>query len=194
MRRSPFTIILLTSGAAAALLGGIGAAVLGSRASASTTVYRWVDEQGVVHFSDQPHPGAQKLHVEDAPTFSAPPVRTESSPPDDRSAAARPSCAIESPTNEQMLMNAWSVSGHIRMPDQLDPGDRVVLMLDGKVLPNAADLTGSFNVPQIDRGAHTLAAQVQAPGGAVICQTPPITFYVHQPSVKAPNPVSRPRF
>ena len=53
----------------------LGSIVL-APALASTTVYRWVDEQGIVHFSDQPHPGAQKMRVEDAPTFKAPPVRT----------------------------------------------------------------------------------------------------------------------
>lgn len=92
-----------------------------------------------------------------------------------------------------MLMNAYSVTGSIQMPAQVDPGDRVVLMLDGKVLTNAADLSGAFHIPQVDRGAHTLAAQVQAPGGQVICQTPQITFYVHQPSLQNPhNPVVPP--
>ncbi len=182
MRQPSLTIILLALFVAPAL--------------AATTVYRWVDEQGVVHFSDQPHPGAQKMRVEDAPTFPAPPVpQTPSSPAAGNSTGPPPSsCSIESPGNEQMLMNAWSVSGSVHMPPQVDPGDRVVLMLDGKVLTGAADLSGAFHIPQIDRGAHTLAAQVQAPDGQVICQTPQITFYVHQPSRLAPNPVNRPRF
>jgi len=108
--------------------------------------------------------------------------------------ASQASCSIETPHDQQMLMNAWSVSGSIRMPSQVDPGDRVVLMLDGKVLPNAADLSGAFHIPEIHRGAHALTAQVQAPDGQVVCQTPQITFYVHQPSKLAPNPVNRPRF
>lgn len=188
MRRILFTITLIAAGASAALSAG--------SAWASTTVYRWVDAQGIVHYSDQPHPGAQKMHVEDAPTFSAPPVpqipgAALSEPP----AAAPPqSCSIESPGDQQTLMNVWSVSGHIRMPPHLGPDARVVLMYDGKVLPGAADPSGSFHISQADRGAHTLAAQVQGPDGQVICQTPQITFYVHQPSRLAPNPVNRPRF
>lgn len=163
-------------------------------ALASTTVYRWVDEQGIVHFSDQPHPGAQKMRVEDAPTFKATPVAQTpaAGPRPGRSDASEPSCSIDSPSDQQMLMNAYNVNGTIRMPNDLDPGDRVVLMLDGKALAGAADLSGTFHIPQVDRGAHTLAAQVQAPGGQVICQTPQITFYVHQPSVQNPqNPLLR---
>jgi hypothetical protein len=188
MRRYALTIILASAALAPAL--------------AATTVYRWVDEQGVVHFSDQPHPGAQKMHVEDAPTFPAPAVAQTpgAGAPADQSGASGPSCSIDTPSDQQMLMNAYSVSGTIRMPADLDPADRVVLMLDGKVLTGAADLSGAFHISQIDRGSHTLAAQVQAPGGQVICQTPQITFFVHQPSVqnpqnpllKTPNPALRP--
>jgi Domain of unknown function (DUF4124) len=177
MRRHALTIILATVVLAPAL--------------AATTVYRWVDEQGVVHFSDQPHPGAQKMHVEDAPTFPATPVpQTPGSAPPAEPGVATASCSIESPGDQQNLMNTYSVSGSIRMPGLLDPGDRVVLMLDGKVLTGAAELSGAFHIPEIDRGAHTLAAQVQTPDGQVICQTPQITFFVHQPSIQNPhNPV-----
>jgi len=180
MRRRALTIII--------------AALVLTPALASTIVYRWVDEQGVVHFSDQPHPGAQKMRVEDAPTFSAPPVPSSSGARTSSEPGGPPpaSCSIASPTDQQMLMNAYSVDGNIQMPPQVDPDDRVVLMLDGQVLTNAASLSGAFHIPQVDRGAHTLAAQVQAADGQVICQTPQITFFVHQPSIRNPqNPVLR---
>ena len=38
-------------------------------ALAGATVYRWVDDQGVVHYSDQPHANAEKLHVNAAQTY-----------------------------------------------------------------------------------------------------------------------------
>jgi len=38
-------------------------------ASGSATVYRWVDAQGVVHYSDHPRPGAQRLQIQPAQTF-----------------------------------------------------------------------------------------------------------------------------
>jgi len=39
----------------------------------AATVYKWVDENGVTHYSDQPHPGAQKVTVAAPQTYSAPP-------------------------------------------------------------------------------------------------------------------------
>lgn len=163
-------------------------------ALAATTVYTWVDEQGVTHFSDQPHQGAAKLQVEGVPTYSAPPTPQVPNIAKDRDTLPQADCSIESPTDKQMFMNAWSVSGQVQLPLNVQPGDRVILLLDGKILPNAADSSGAFTLSQIERGAHTLAAQVERPGGKVICQAPPITFYVHQPSDQAPNPVNRPRF
>ena len=40
-----------------------------SLALAGATVYRWTDEQGIVHYSDQPHANAEKLHVNAAQTY-----------------------------------------------------------------------------------------------------------------------------
>jgi hypothetical protein len=152
-------------------------------ASAGTTVYTWVDAEGVTHYSDQPHAGATKMKVEDAPTFAAPPVPNVSG--SQTQAGEHKECSIESPTDQQTFMNAWSVNGHIRLP-AVSPGDHVVLMLDGAVLANAADSGGNFSIPQIDRGTHTLAAQLINAGGQVICEAPSITFYVHQPNLNSP--------
>ena len=38
----------------------------------SATVYRWVDENGVTHYSDQPHENAEKVTISAPQTFSAP--------------------------------------------------------------------------------------------------------------------------
>ncbi|MGH8399705.1 MAG: DUF4124 domain-containing protein, partial [Gammaproteobacteria bacterium] len=35
-------------------------------------VYKWVDAQGNVHYSDKPHPGAQKVKIAPPQSYSAP--------------------------------------------------------------------------------------------------------------------------
>ncbi len=46
--------------------------LLGACTSASAaTVYKWVDDNGVTHFSDQPNPKAQKLEMAGAQTYGA---------------------------------------------------------------------------------------------------------------------------
>jgi hypothetical protein len=165
--------------------------------SLASTVYRWVDEQGVTHYSDQPHPGAEQLRVEGAQTVPAGtlagPTRSDRQPAGAPSPRQGPSCAIVSPADDETLMNAWTVNGHVQVSAPV-PGQRITLLLDGKQLPNAADPNGSFTIPEIDRGEHQLAALIQDSSGETVCQTPTITFHVRQPSVQAPNPASRPRF
>ena len=36
----------------------------------AATVYKWVDEDGVVHYSDQPHENAQKVELKAPQTYS----------------------------------------------------------------------------------------------------------------------------
>ncbi|HTX23069.1 MAG TPA: DUF4124 domain-containing protein [Steroidobacteraceae bacterium] len=159
-------------------------------ATAGTTVYTWVDAQGVVHYSDQPHAGAKKINVQSAPTYAAPPVAAVGKSNSTTSQQQQPACSFESPTDQQMLMNAWSVSGRVHVPQEAR-GGHVVLMLDGAVLPGVADAGGSFTISQIDRGAHTLAAQVLDANGQVVCEAPSVTFYVHQPNLNTPTSPSQ---
>ncbi len=157
----------------------------GAGALAGTTVYVWVDAQGVTHYSDQPHQGATKMKVEDAPTYASTPIGSTSAGAPKRAASEQKvDCSIESPSDQQMIMNAWSVSGHVQIPK--GQGYRVVLMLDGTVLPNAADGGGNFTLQQLDRGQHTLAAQVLDAAGQVVCEAQSVTFFVHQPNLDSP--------
>ncbi len=154
-------------------------------ALAGTTVYVWVDAQGVTHYSDQPHQGATKMKVEDAPTYASTPVgSTGAGAPKRGAGEQKVACSIASPSDQQMIMNAWSVSGHVQIPKG---PYHVVLMLDGTVLPNATDGSGNFTIPQIDRGQHTLAAQVLDQSDQVVCEAPSITFFVHQPNLDSPT-------
>lgn len=169
--------------------------IASASAFAATTVYTWVDSKGETHYSDQPHPGARKLEVNGAPTFNLPPEPRVHHSVSPSAAPHRPeSCSISSPTDHQMLMNVWSLSGQVRLPADFMPGDDILLRLDGKVLRGVTRANGAFHLAHIDRGAHTLAAQVETPDGRVICQAPAVTFYVHQPSRLAPHHTARPRF
>jgi len=63
----------------------------------------------------------------------------------------------------------------------------VYVTVDGQAL-NGGNPTGmQFVLSPVDRGTHTAQAQVKDAGGAVQCQTPPVTFEVHQNSLLNPN-------
>ena len=46
--------------------------LLTTLAYAEGETYRWVDERGVVHFSDRPHPGAELVQLRPAQGFAPP--------------------------------------------------------------------------------------------------------------------------
>ena len=181
-----FTLIRSVALAAFGLLSTAALADNGG----TTTVYKWIDAQGVIHYSDQPHSNAQKLEIQGAQTFSAPPV------PETYSAAAPPeaqpsgpvyqSCSIAQPTDQQMLMNVYHTTAVVQTSPALRPGDDIHLFVDGKEIAGSGT---SFTFP-VYRGQHTVQAVIEDRVGQIVCETSTVTFYVHQPSIQNPhNPV-----
>jgi hypothetical protein len=180
---------------AAGLAGSVCLGLLGAPALADnggrTTVYKWVDPQGIVHYSDQPHPNAQRLEISGAQTFSAPPVpaaaESAAAPPESQPAGpAYQSCSITQPTDQQMLMNVYQATAVVQTSPSLRAGDEVRLFVDGKQMSGSGL---SFTFP-VFRGQHSVEAVIQDSTGQIACETSTITFYVHQPSVQNPhNPV-----
>jgi hypothetical protein len=162
----------------------------------SGTVYKWVDEDGVVHYSDQPHENAEKVELKAPQTYSAPPVR--SAPPSPRQTAQSgpiyQSCAISEPANEQMFMNTSTVTAGASVQPPLRPGDQLVVTLDGQRIPGIPPMGGGFTISPVDRGSHELQAVVLDSRGQTVCQSPSVTFHIHQPSLQAPIPSVRPKF
>ncbi|HEU4623553.1 MAG TPA: DUF4124 domain-containing protein [Steroidobacteraceae bacterium] len=162
---------------------------------AATTVYKWVDEKGVVHYSDQPHPDAQKLDVQSAQTYSSgdarrvPSYSTPTSNP--QPTGTYRVCAIARPENDEVFLNTDTVNAQVRLQPALRPGDRLTITMDGKTVQDGASTSATIKV---ERGSHSLAATVTDSSGALVCSTPSVTFHVRQPSRLAPNPANRPRF
>jgi hypothetical protein len=164
----------------------------------AATVYKWVDENGVVHYSDQPHPNAEKVHVQAVQTYKSGPVNAggggaQPAPSGAAPAAAYAGCAIAQPADNQDYPNLESLSIVVRTDPSLHPGDQIYLMLDGSPLNNAQPVGTQFTLSPVERGTHTLQAVVRDGNGALMCQTPAVTFSIHQPSIQNPaNPI-RPR-
>jgi hypothetical protein len=165
------------------------ALVLGGGSALATTLYRWVDAQGVVHYSDSPQPGAQKVQVQDAQTYKAlpaPKINSSSSAGSSSDAAAHSyQCSIGSPTADQSFFNPESVVITISIAPRLGGGDRIQVTLDGNALPDSG--AGDWVVQTPDRGAHTINATVQSPDGKTMCTAEPVTFNVERPSALSPQ-------
>jgi hypothetical protein len=164
-----------------------------SLALAGVTVYRWVDEQGIVHYSDQPHANAEKVHVNAAQTYKPAVPDTTPAGGGGQSSGAAPApyrgCAIVQPQDDQTFANIDSLSVVVQTDPPLHSGDKVYVTVDGQAVNGGAPTGSQFVLSPVDRGTHTAQAQVKDAGGGVQCQTPPVTFHVQQNSILNPNNV-----
>jgi hypothetical protein len=165
-------------------------------AAHAATVYKWVDAQGVIHFSDQPHPQAQELEVKEAPAYNSPPPAPASSSATSNKPAPRlySLCELYRPENDEVFLNTSTLTAKLRLQPQLSNGDRIFLALDGKRVTDQPTNSSEFVLNDVDRGTHTLFAVVLDMAGNTLCTTPSVTFHVRQPSVQAPVRSVRPRF
>ena len=169
--------------------------LLSSVAVAAGPVYKWVDAQGVTHYSDQPHPDAQTVEVPPVQTYhSTPAPNVSSSRPADTTAARYGTCRLARPENDEVFLNTSTVPVAMRLVPDLVPGDKITLTVDGKLAPNQPTAGGSVVLTNVDRGSHTVSASVTDAAGKQQCATPAITFHVRQPSVQAPVKAVRPKF
>jgi len=147
-------------------------------------LYRWVDKQGNVHFSDKP------LN-ENAESYTPPPIPTvpAASPgnfnfkkknPDNRKPAKYKSIEITAPSPNQVFTPDQTAS--IAVQTSLEPAlqtsfkHKLVLYLDGK--PH-----DSFSFVDLPRGTHTVYAAVLDAKGKIIQQSRPVSFHIQKHSL-----------
>lgn len=167
------------SGIAVLLLAGI---VFGD-------AYKWVDETGVVHYSDRPEPGAEQFvlpstrrgsHVV---SVAARPVgrsrseqKTQSA--EERSQFSYESLVIVAPAAEETLWNIESVLNvTLDLRPALQQGHSVRVYFDGTPqLMNSAN----FQIPAVFRGVHNLQVEVLDETGKLMIRSLTNRFYVQQ--------------
>ncbi len=166
-------------------LGGVAAV-----SHASATLYKWVDADGITHYSDRPAPGAEKVQIAAAQTYKGTP--TPASTP--RRAATAPAAPrysrleITRPSEgEAFVNNGGSVDAVAAVEPVLANGHQLWFVLDGTRQPDPAggSLTMTF---QVDRGTHTMAAVITDDTGRELMSSAGVTFYVRQNSVLANPP------
>ncbi|MCP4300530.1 MAG: DUF4124 domain-containing protein [Gammaproteobacteria bacterium] len=159
--------------------------------AASAQAYKWTDEDGVVHYSDRPHPGAERVVLDQAkPRGPATAGRrtTSAAPPGDdaTSEPAGPfsyaSLEVAAPAPEETLWNIEGVlSVSLALSPALQPNHQVRVYFDG----NARTVRGtSFQLEEVYRGVHNIQAEVLDETGKLMIRSLPNRFYVQQSTVQ----------
>src|SRR5690606_13653482 len=126
----------------------------------------WVDERGVTHFSDQPHPQAQELNVQPKNLVSTPADQANGTSSTSSSAQpAAPSaptyrCDLIRPEPDEVFLNTSTMSARVQVDPELAPNDQIAIAIDGKRVPNQPIRGTEFVIPNVERGTHTLMMAV----------------------------------
>jgi hypothetical protein len=159
---------------------------------AADPLYKWVDDQGNVHYSDKPAPGAKKIVLPKASTFNAAllaPPQTSASDSDHRhrakpgdatpsaaTAAGYTAIAISAPADQSTLWNTDSVIVNVATTPAWQSGD-VTITLDGQT----QTVTGtSATFSGLEKGQHTASASVDGK------RSQTVTFFIQKTSIAKP--------
>jgi len=154
--------------------------------------YKWVDEDGVVHYSDRPHEGAEQIQLPSSGRSTrstyTPPTRARSSSnttqqaePEEEKPFSYDTITISSPAAEETL---WNIEGILNVSVALQPGlaqgHRVRVFFDGT--PQMVDGL-NFQIPEVYRGAHNVQVEIVDQTGKLMIRSLPNRFYVQQTTI-----------
>lgn len=164
-------------------------------------IYKWVDEKGVTHYSDQPVPGATRMELStgsnrwDSRASSVPASSPASSEPE---TPAGPPYRLLEITKPRQGDNVINTGGKVQVQISTDPmvqrGHTLRLVLDGQVVGDYPLNAPAWELSDVTRGQHTLVLAVEDSKGARLQTSAPTSFFVRQESIAQPpvGPTLRP--
>jgi hypothetical protein len=163
----------------------------------AAVVYKWIDADGVVHFSDQPVEGAERIVTSSGSYHGimTGPTETGSASLSDRPRAAatlaNAQVTIVSPAHEQTFSGEETVTAALTVEPapKTDRPLSITWTLNGTPVNEGADAM-SFSLPAAlteGRGSYTLGATVTDPSSGESKNADPVTFNVLRPSRLSPQ-------
>lgn len=161
--------------------------------AAQAEMYKWVDEEGNVSYSDQPqHKDARKLDPYSDNTIPATPIPPKAQPAlpaPDKPETRYSLLQITSPEDDQAIRSNngnISISLSIQPALNLAQGHSISLLLDNQLVSeNLTTLQATLQ--NIDRGTHQLSAVIKNKQGETLKQSDSITFHLHRHSILHPR-------
>ena len=153
--------------------------------AASAGLYKGLDAEGNVVYSDTP--------FEEAEVFTPPPLSVMDKPkvaPDSKADVEEVpaefkylSFDIVSPTNNQTIRNEPDVTVTLNLKPGLnsEQGHSIWMLVDGNpVIKKSQNLV--LNLGRLERGAHKLQAQIRDQQGKIVVRTRVSVVFIHQTS------------
>ena len=159
----------------------------------SAGVYRSLDADGNVVYTDKPSPDAEEIKIDKVQTIPAGADNFEYTPPEKPAVGDYTKLEIVNPENDHVFTgNTGEVIVSVVIEPELNTkrGDRFILTMDGK---KVADSTStSFSFTNLDRGTHTVEVHATNKNGRYLMSSAPVSFTIKRTSVLNPNNPNRP--
>ena len=160
-------------------------------AAPAAVIYKWTDAQGVVHYSDQPVEGAEKIVTSGGnSTYSGAAsvkglqgmqgAKKEKTGP----GLAYDSLSISSPSPEQTFFGDDSIPVALSATPALKADQVVNWSLNGTQLTQTSQ---AFALQGLARGTYSLSATLVDPATGQSMSAGSVTFFVRQPSELSPQ-------
>ena len=153
--------------------------------SAEAAIYKIVDKKtNTVSFSDMPSRGAQEVTLPEPQTFSMPALEDDTQEAEGMPVTVEQgetSIAITAPTKEQTFANSndGKITVSVDIKPKMTADMRVQIFLDGQSVAKPA-ASNSFQLTEINRGEHTLSAQLLDHANVLIAESEKIIFHMQR--------------
>lgn len=155
-------------------------------------IYRHVDEDGTVRFTDQPGPDAEEVELDQVPTYQPQrveprPRRTPAGADEERPATSGYSeVNVIAPAHEEAVRdNQGNVTVRVGSRPEVADDHQYQLLLDGEVVAQGRGTT--FQLENVHRGEYRLQVRIVRGEDDVVAESEPSTFFMLQASRLSPT-------
>lgn len=149
-------------------------------------VYRSVDADGNVGYTDRPSPDAEKVKIDKVQTVPAGPDDFKYTPPEKPDLGNYTKLEIFNPENNHVFTgNTGEVNVSVTITPALRESDSFIFYMDGKKQGDSG--SPSFQMTNLDRGTHTVKVDVVNKDGKSLKSSAPVSFTIKRTSALNPN-------
>ncbi len=160
-------------------------------------VYKWTDESGQVHYTDQYQEGSEAVDLPEPSVYTPAPVPGLIQPPA-AEAEADPTgdydvLEVAAPVQDETIRsNEGKVTVSLRVEPTLRQGDMIEVILDGEKRGELRSAGGTLS--GVNRGTHSLQVRVVNASGQELISSQPVNFHLRResklfPQRKKPTPL-----
>lgn len=155
--------------------------------SSLAEIYKSIDKQGNVSYSDSPSSSAEAvklpplpvLHIKPSPQI---PALTKEKTAPSEALSPYQSLIIKKPLNDEAFQSSsGEINVALSMQPELFADDSIVITLDGRTVYQGT--AGAMALNDVARGTHTLQASIVNKKGKALIQSKAVIFHLLKPSL-----------